>query len=359
MQNQGGRRRRGFTLIELLVVIAIIAVLIGLLLPAVQKVREAAARLKCQNNLKQIGLACHTFHDARGAFPPGRINVAKNIAFPPLGIPANPLAGISHSWVPFVLPYLEQQNLFQLYHHEVLWADPLNQPAATVQLQVLQCPSAKSNRLHVAAWGGSPAGPIGTPYVAPNVWGACGDYAAVKGIRTGSASLATSGLVDAVGTFEGVMGDTVVRRFTQVTDGTSNTVLIAEVAGRPEIWRAGKYVSMASLDPTLPRYPYEDTAGGDMPGGAWAEQQNAFFLDGASYDGITKPGPCAINCTNNYCGLPTRNYDDGEVYAFHSGGANTLFADGSVHFIGASIDIRTFARLVTYAGGEVISGSDY
>jgi len=155
------------------------------------------------------------------------------------------------------------------------------------------------------------------------------------------------------------MGDTVMRPLVSVTDGTSNTILIAEVAGRPAIWRAGRNVPMASLDPAAPRYPYEDAAGGDMPGGAWAEQQNAFFLDGSSYDGITKPGPCAVNCTNNYCGLPTRNYDDGEIYAFHSGGANCVFADGSVHFIGASINIRVLARLVTYTGGEAISASDY
>jgi len=343
----------GFTLIELLVVIAIIAVLIGLLVPAVQKVREAAARAQCQNNLKQVGLALHNFADTYRAFPPGRVATRNGI--PRLGVPATPTGTVpSHSWVPFVLPYLEQEALSNLYRRDVPtqgWANPLNRPNVTsIQLLVLQCPAAKPNRMHVEAF---PATANNTP------WGACMDYAAIKGIRTGAGQLATSGFVDAVTNAEGAMPDSEMRRLTDIKDGTSNTILIAECAGRPEIWRAGRLVSLAELDPTNPRYPIEDAAGGDMPGGAWAEQQNAFFLDGSTPDGRLKPGPCAINCTNNFCGLPTRNYDDGEVYSFHSGGANCVFADGSVQFLRANIDIRIFARLVTRSGQEVVSAGDF
>jgi prepilin-type processing-associated H-X9-DG protein len=338
----------------LLVVIAIIAILIGLLLPAVQKIREAAARMSCTNNLKQVGLALHNFTDSyNGYFPPGRVSTRNGL--PRLGIPAAPTGTVpSHSWVPFILPYIEQGALYQLYHLEVTtqgWSHPLNRPDVTrMQLRIMQCPSAKADRLHIEAY---PATANNTP------WGGCIDYAAIKGIRTGAGQLATSGFVDLVGNAEGVMPDSDMRRFGDIIDGTSNTVVIAECAGRPELWRAGRPVPLAQLDPSMPRYPIEDAAGGDMPGGAWAEQQNAFFLDGSTPDGRLKPGPCAINCTNNYCGLPTRNYDDGEVYSFHAGGANGLLADGSVHFFRASMDIRVFARLVTRDGGEVVAANDF
>ena len=343
------RRVAGFTLIELLVVIAIIAVLIALLVPAVQKVRESASRATCMNNLKQIGLAVHNFHDVYKALPPGRVSTRAGI--PKIGVPPMPTGTVpSHSWIPFVFPYLEQQALYQQYRRDLNWADPANRPAVNInQLAILQCPSAKAGRMHVEAF---PAAANNNP------WGACTDYAAIKGIRAGTGTLATSGLIDPPSSGEGCMPDSAMKKFTDIVDGLSNTIMIAESAGRPELWRTGQRVPLATLDPGA-RYPIEDAAGGDMPGGAWAEQQNAFFLDGSTPDGKLKPGPCAINCTNNFCGLPTRNYDDGEVYSFHTGGALGLLADGSVHFIRASIDIRIFARLVTREDRDVVSSADF
>src|SRR5947207_1010637 len=127
--------RQGFTLVELLVVIAIIAVLIGLLLPAVQKVRAAAARIQCTNNLKQLGLAMHAFHDVQRGFPP-----------------AKQTKPTVHTWIPFILPYIEQQPLFRRYRFDLDWdnaatndADPggVNQ----TELTMLLCPSAPNGRL--------------------------------------------------------------------------------------------------------------------------------------------------------------------------------------------------------------------
>src|SRR5262245_46293381 len=126
MRRTWNSRSAGFTLIELLVVIAIIGVLVALLLPAVQKVREAANRKRCLNSLKQVGLALHNFAgNNNDSFPPGRVNTRLGLG--QLGVPPMPTGTIpSHSWVPFVLPYLEQDALFKQYRVDVIWADPLN-----------------------------------------------------------------------------------------------------------------------------------------------------------------------------------------------------------------------------------------
>src|SRR5262245_26690922 len=126
-----GTSRRAFTLIELLVVIAIIAVLIGLLLPAVQKAREAANRMKFTSHLKQIGLALHQFENTRGKFPPSKIDGP----FPEAGV----IAPVSHGWGPWILPYIEQEALARQYRWDLFYHDLRNRPVAATQLKVMQC----------------------------------------------------------------------------------------------------------------------------------------------------------------------------------------------------------------------------
>jgi prepilin-type N-terminal cleavage/methylation domain-containing protein/prepilin-type processing-associated H-X9-DG protein len=299
----------GFTLIELLVVIAIIALLIGLLLVAVQKVREAANRISCTNNLKQIALALHQFENVHRGFPPCEIQGP----YPPKGVPAN----VYHGWGVFLLPYLEQQTLASQYHWDLDLVDPKNQAVAATQLQILQCPSAEPNRVMTfARWE-----TFGTH-------GACTDYAPILAV---SPTLADRGLIDRVGLYRGPMFVNSFTRMSEITDGTTNTILFAECAGRPKQWRG--------------RSPGPDQT---VAGGPWSGNSNRLIIQGSTADGADHFGPCAVNCTNDY-----------ELYSFHAGGANTVFCDGSVHFLKAGLDIRILARLITRAGGEIVSGDDY
>jgi prepilin-type N-terminal cleavage/methylation domain-containing protein/prepilin-type processing-associated H-X9-DG protein len=314
------RKRSGFTLVELLVVIAIIAVLIGLLLPAVQKVRETAARLRCANNLKQLGLAMHNYHDASGTFPPPYVNEGPYL---------NTRYAFTHGWAAFLLPYLEQQPLYALYRWDVPQYAPENGPVVATQLKVFQCPSAPEQDRYMTF---GPFGFFGTK-------GACGDYTLTLGVDS---ALARLGWVDAVGNYRGALTNTPTpaltfspttcgTRLTDVTDGTSTTILLAEDAGRPRLWQAGK----AGPDQVL-------------EGGPWDHYKGPIILQGSTPDGTVQPGPCALNCTNA-----------GEVYAFHSGGANAVFADGHVRFLKVGMDLRVMARLITRAGGEVVSDDGY
>jgi len=299
-------RRSGFTLVELLVVIAIIGVLIALLLPAVQMAREAARRMACGNKVKQIGLAFHQHHDTYCKFPPGRVDA-------PFTVPQGKIVQGGHGTGPFLLPYLEQEALARNYRWDRRSQGPENQPVATTQLKVLQCPSAEPSR-----WVTAVEDPGNYSYGGK---GACGDYAGTLEIDTGLVEL---GLADQVANYDGVLTRNHLTRLAEITDGASQTILLTECAGRPKQWRAGRAVP-----------------GIYTPGAAWVGG-TLIFGQGSTPDGATKPGPCAINCTN-----------DREVYSFHPGGANAAFADGSVHFLKAGIDIRIFARLVTRAGGEV------
>ncbi len=304
--------RRGFTLIELLVVIAIIALLIALLVPAVQKVREAANRIQCANNLKQLGLALHQYHDENKHFPPGAVGPTSTVQ--------NGLK--QHSLGTYLLPYLEQ-NVFRMYHSDCSWFDWPNQPAVKQQMSIWQCPSAQANRVQ----DGSLITVTPPAVILFSGQAACGDYAGMLQVDPG---LVATALVDAVPNPGGVFPVNDTTRIADIRDGTSHTIAIAECAGRPQLWHKTTPVPNTWLT-----------------GGPWASR-GLLWGRGATQDGTAFYGSCAINCTN-----------DREVYSFHIGGANAVFADASVHFLRADLNIRVFARLVTRAGDEFVADGDF
>jgi prepilin-type N-terminal cleavage/methylation domain-containing protein/prepilin-type processing-associated H-X9-DG protein len=302
---------RGFTLIELLVVIAIIAVLVGLLLPAVQKVREAAARAKCQNNLKQIGLAFHNHESVFGHWPAG-------YTFTPS--PPN-----MHGWAVFLLPYLEQENLFRSYDRTVPFFSPPNAAPIRQVLPGFQCPS--TPRADPVVSFDMPAGAIpGFPALTWQM--ATSDYGVVGGVRFWEVVVGGSGGGDR----HGALRVNEVTKVQAVTDGLSSTVLVGEIAGRPALYRQGRLV-----DPN---------AGALCYGGGWADATNGEnWFTGSSADGAVSPGTCVVNCTNE----TGRGF-----YAFHPGGANVALCDGSVRFLPASTPGATVYFLVTRQKGEVV-----
>jgi prepilin-type N-terminal cleavage/methylation domain-containing protein/prepilin-type processing-associated H-X9-DG protein len=346
-------RRPAFTLIELLVVIAIIAVLIGLLLPAVQKVREAASRIKCQNNLKQMGLALHNYHDTHGGFPPGFV------------CNDTTLEHGEHSAFTLILPYIEQDNAARLFNYDAPWYDQSNYIAVAITIPLYYCPSNRTSgsmdlRAIAAEWN--------TP-LPPTV--ASVDYALSKGsngalhrdvTRTPSQARGVFGclpFVNSVGT-----------RLTDITDGTTNTFAIGEATGGNS-----RYLCR---DPNNPSQPTISAITGlpavieqswsaasvSQPDQPW---YGSVFGVTAQYGLPPNPrdepmNPPLVAPTiwgNDNAGDNARGLDWVSGFrSMHPGGCNFLFCDGSVRFVASSVGPDVYRALSTYAGGEVISASD-
>jgi prepilin-type N-terminal cleavage/methylation domain-containing protein/prepilin-type processing-associated H-X9-DG protein len=366
------KRRSAFTLIELLVVIAIIAILIGLLLPAVQKVREAAQRMSCENNLKQLALAAMNYESGNNELPFNAIT--KNNSQPPY-IPFDPSSvptqrgqaggtwGRCSGLVP-LLPYVEQNNIYPLYAFHVDFSDPLNANVLPLSFHLFRCPASPSTDGLVPAYATTYISPGNAAFAPPKSPGASvninntalyptvpttvsgwtSDYAPLCQVKTKKDALGaeiaySNPLVAAaypVGTIpsKGAMRQNGGTRIVEIADGTSQTTLYSEAAGRDRQFFTGR-VSQ----------PYDVTK---ITGPIWADSDNRLTVTGTDAAGTAASagtGPCVMNCNNL----------QGDIYSFHTNGANIAFADGSVRFVNQSISIVTLAALVTKAGGEVIT----
>jgi len=308
------RKRSGFTLIELLVVIAIIAILISLLLPAVQKVRDAAARMQCQNNLKQIGIALHNYEGTNGAFP----SAYDLTATPPT------LTG-GHGWATRVLPYIEQENLFRLYDFKQNFNAAVNQNVVTQQVKTYECPaSIQRTRLYTDTLPANALFP-GQQAVTWQAW--AGDYTVTTGILGNT--LNNCFTPPGGGDRGGALAANESTRISQITDGTSNTIAIGELAGRNQLWRGRTMVN----------------ASNPLSGAGWGDPLNGeCWFAGSLADGTGSDGPCVINCTNDR----GRN-----LYSFHTGGANVVMCDGSVRFLNQAIRNCNLAFMVTRGKGDI------
>jgi prepilin-type N-terminal cleavage/methylation domain-containing protein/prepilin-type processing-associated H-X9-DG protein len=305
----------GLTLLEVLVVVAILAVLMALLLPAVQQAREAAARIKCANNLRQLGLALHNHHDTFSSFPPAKVRLPATAD--------DSRARVLYSWVPRVLPFLEQDPAYRRYRFDIRYDQPPNDAPNgfssgyinQVQFPVFTCPSAPKEQP-----GDRHRGVI--------------DYAAINQV---SDALLRSGLLNPVPgpdpTWSGVLGLNVNRRISAITDGASSTLLLAEDANRNELWEMGRSVSGCDPDEV----------------GAWANPAGSMVIAGYNPRNPRAGfGPCGVNCTN-----------DGAAYGFHPGGAHGLFADGSVRFLKTGLDVNVLVGLMTRDQSELIPADAY
>ena len=375
------KKRPGFTLIELLVVIAIIAVLISLLLPAVQAAREAARRSQCRNNLKQIGLATMNYYDVNKS-----LMANMTVLYGPCGAACG--CGIGschndfnmHTWAMALLPYMEATTVY----NKIDQNSPLFSPITVCTPTTVTYTYHNSGCISCNCAASTPAAQVIPAFVCPSCprtqnpftettqcWDCC--IPAINGMtrlngandyrvwcRFSSCAKCyydfltlgkeCCGTVVKVG-HKGVFSDAQFLTFDQIVDGTSTTILMTELAGRPDLWARGVKQNISCLT-----YNWKGRTP-TIPGGCWACEANAEEeVNGSTYLGTKPsfPGPmhgpvCVFNCTNENQG--------NLVYSFHPGSGGVVMADGSAHMLSENISIITLFRLFTYRERQPVTDS--
>lgn len=327
-------RAKGFTLIELLVVIAIIGVLVGLLLPAVQAAREAARRMQCTNNLKQIGLALHNYESSVGCFPPGYLS-SPGVGFRD---PQTGDWGPGWSWLTAMLPQVEQGNLYNALNINLPCWDAANTTGVRVSLAAFVCPTAANKDttvgvtdINLALW--------------QNATFARSNYVHNVGWNDIWSAPATIDYENQVLGANGVMYRNSRTKLSEITDGLSNTVAAGERSPNlaDAVW--------PGVVPGAKHYSYGQFASSGT-GGTGINYDNAGSYVGANSGPSIWEDPQTIHPPNS----PLGHTD--EMYALHPGGTNVLFCDGSVRFVKESIRLSTWQALSSRGVGEVIN-ADY
>jgi prepilin-type N-terminal cleavage/methylation domain-containing protein/prepilin-type processing-associated H-X9-DG protein len=342
--------RRGFTLIELLVVIAIIAILIGLLLPAVQKVREAAARMRCQNNLKQLGLAAHNFENTEGTLPPPRH----------LTLVAGALASSDANTQIMLLPYVEQDNLRRLWnlnynvnsdapiHSSIPALTGANAAARATEVSFFLCPS-------------DPSGAKTFNAGRLNYYGSMGATAVWLGAGTPGAGVFNR---PATNPASGVLRGPAIN---QMADGTSNTAMFSEIIrgtfAANDTGRDHTSIALGTItNLTDGRAEPLCNSPAGASGGVLRYPGQQYYRAGIPHTYLythTLPPNWNMRSSNP----ATQRYNCGNsgvsqvhlaAASYHSGGVNVCLGDGSVRFVRDSIPFPTWQALGTMAGGEVV-----
>ena len=352
------RRRSAFTLIELLVVIAIIAVLIALLLPGVQAAREAARRMQCTNNMKQLGLAMHNYESANGCLPPQMV-----LTYSATGSVAwKSIWGASSR----VLPYLESGGIYNAINYTNKVTDIANQTAASTQIATFLCPSEVNTQ----------------PYTTTSASGVTTSYG-VSNYTWCEGTWYTFGGVTSTTPTQGAIGVNLGRTFASFTDGLSNSLLGAEVktyapvnhdCGLPPASAPTGPAAYPDVPTVLASIAASASASGcksvaginGLPGGGHTRWCNG----NSFYDGFTTALPpnsrSPAGSTALDSDMTSEDEDDGgPTYSavtsrsYHPGGVNALFGDGSVHYIKNTINWQTWRSVGTVGGGEITSADAY